>query len=174
VDDVLSRVNPKVKEFVDAAGAKVISLEDYDVLIGGMTKNDKTRLFLSGGFYNPTHDLIIINLARENLGGLNRTVLHELGHWSGHSTRLSRKVVVAGEKRDKNCTVADFDTEEITAEMIAYYLGDEMRLITDDWKEKSAKYIATWRKGNEHEASLHVKQAVWFLIKIAMPNMGTR
>ena len=170
MDDILSKIHPRARQFVEAVGAKVISLEDFDVLVGGMRKNDKIAAFVSTrGQYNPGRDLIVINMLADN-PLLTRTVLHELGHWSGHSTRLRRPVIAHAER---NVIIKDgeYDTEEIVAEMIAYKLGEDMGILTDAWKEKSARYIAEYRKGSEHEARIYVKQAVWFLVNIAMPKL---
>ena len=169
--DILSLANPKVKAFIKATKAKVLSLEDFDQMIGGMTKNDKTRAFDSRGFYNPKYDVIVINTTKVDQGILDRTLLHELGHWSGHSTRMRRKVIISEETKSSAYKAKDFDTEEVIAESIAFKLGSDMGLMTPEWEGKTAKYLRTQLHANEFEAQMQVKQAVWFLINIAMPNL---
>jgi antirestriction protein ArdC len=169
--NILELANPKIKAFVNATKAKVLSLEEFDTLIGGMTKNDKTRAFNSRGFYNPKHDVIVINTAKVGQDIMDRTLLHELGHWSGHSTRMRRKVIISEETKDSSYKAKDFDTEEVIAETIAFKLGSDMGLMTPDWEEKSIKYLKMQLHANEFEAQMQVKQAVWFLINIAMPNL---
>lgn len=165
MDDVLSKIDPRAAQLVRAVGAKVVSLEDFDVIVGGMTKSTKSAAFQTRGQYNPSRDLIVINMLIPN-DLLTRTVLHELGHWSGHSSRLRRPVIIRAET---NVTLkgSDYDTEEIIAEMVAYQLGSDMGIITDEWKEKSAKYVAEYRKGSENEARIQARQAVYFLASIA-------
>jgi hypothetical protein len=53
--------------------------------------------------------------------------------------------------------------------MIASKLGSDMGIMTPEWEDESARFIATWKDGDEVEARTQVKQAVWFLVNIAIP-----
>jgi antirestriction protein ArdC len=167
---VLDQASPKVKQFVEACGAKVMSLNEFDALVG-MSQRARTAILDNAGFYNALRDIIVINI--ENPGViaiLDRTILHELGHWSGHSTRMQRKVVVNTEK-SVGYKDEDKENEEIIAEMIAFQLGCELGLMTPEWQSKSENYIGSFRNGSIYGARDHVKQATWFLLKIVTANL---
>jgi hypothetical protein len=170
--NILELVHPRARKLVEALGIKVLTIEEFDELAGGLTVRDKSRALEVAGLYNPKWDVVVIN-PRYSEKGLSRTVLHEVGHWTGHSTRMHRPVVVNHESiTGKSPKIPDYDTEEIVAEMIAYQLGSDLDIIDDAWDEKSARFIAERSKGSEHEAYLHVKQAMFFLISIAKDKMA--
>jgi antirestriction protein ArdC len=165
--NVLEKAHPKVKAFVEACGAKVMNLDGFDRLIGGMPQSKRVVAMHHSGFYNVSHDVIVINIETPNsIAILDRTILHELGHWSGRSDRMQRKVLVNTEK-GISYTETDLDSEEIIAEMIAFQIGSELKLVTPEWQAKSENYIASFRNASVYGAREHVKQAVWFLFKIA-------
>jgi antirestriction protein ArdC len=127
----------------------------------------------NAAFYNPKNDIIVMNTERPNaIPILDRTILHELGHWTGHSSRMQRKVIVNTEKQ-KTYSDVELENEEIIAEMICYQLGRELNILSKEWQQKSENYIATYTKGSVYDARDHVKRAVWFLLKIAAANMRT-
>lgn len=167
---VLEKASPRVKQFVEACGARVLSLNEFDELVG-MSQRTRTGMMGNAGFYNAQRDLIVVNTDTPNaVAILDRTILHELGHWAGHSTRMQRKVVVNTEKSVSYAS-EDLENEEIVAEMIAFQLGCELGLMTPEWQSKSENYIGSFRNGSIYAARDHVKQAVWFLLKIATANM---
>jgi antirestriction protein ArdC len=64
------------------------------------------------------------------------TTLHELGHWTGHNTRLDRNLKTTfGTK--------DYAAEELTAELTAAFLCAEFSI---DGELRHAGYIANWAK----------------------------
>lgn len=68
------------------------------------------------------------------------TMFHELGHSTGHKTRLNRK-----ELMDANAFGShDYSLEELTAELCAAFLCAEAGI--DNTLENSAAYIAGWHK----------------------------
>jgi antirestriction protein ArdC len=168
---VLDQANPKVKAFIEACEARVMSLNEFDDYIGGMSQRGRGVAIQNAGFYNVAHDIIVINTDTPNaISILDRTLLHELGHWSGRSNRMQRKVIVNTEK-NLPYTQSDLDNEEIIAELIAFQLGSEIGIMTKEWQAKSENYIGSFRNGSVYGARDHVKQATWFLIKIATPTL---
>ena len=63
------------------------------------------------------------------------TVLHEMGHWSGHSTRLDRDIV------NLYGTPA-YAREELRAEIASYMLSSDIGISHDP--SNHASYIASW------------------------------
>lgn len=90
-------------------------------------------------FYSPRKDEITMPL-REQFDDLSKyyaTVLHELGHWTGHVDRLDRSLYnVFGSEA--------YGREELRAEIASILLGQELRIRRDPGQQ--AAYIASWIK----------------------------
>jgi antirestriction protein ArdC len=168
---VLDNAHPRVRDFILHTGIRIMSLNEFDAMVGGMTQRGRSIASNNAGFYNVKHDVIVINTDTPNaISILDRTILHELGHATGHSTRMQRKVIVNTE-RQMNYESADLSNEEIIAEMIAFQLGSEMGLMTPEWQSKSENYIASYTDGSAFGARDEVKRAVWYLLKIVTASM---
>lgn len=70
-------------------------------------------------------------------GGFYATALHEVGHWSGHKSRLDRDM------RHPFGSVG-YAKEELRAEIFSMMLGDEIGLRNDP--EQHAAYVGSWIK----------------------------
>jgi len=89
-------------------------------------------------FYAPSRD--IINLpdagAFTDSGSFYATSLHELGHWTGHKTRLDRKL-------GNGFGSEGYAEEELVAELTAAFLCAELGI---DGELQHPEYIASWIK----------------------------
>lgn len=88
-------------------------------------------------FYRPMSDTIHLP-HREYFASADRyyaTALHELGHWTGHSSRLGR---------DLNHPFGSegYAREELRAEIASMLLGDELHIGHDPGQH--ASYVASW------------------------------
>jgi antirestriction protein ArdC len=88
-------------------------------------------------FYSPAADKILMP-EREQFAQADRyyaTLLHELGHWSGHESRL---------KRDLTGTFASesYAKEELRAEIASMMLGTELGVGHDPGQH--AAYVKSW------------------------------
>ena len=112
-------------------------------------------------FYAPSKD--IINLpdaeAFTDAGSFYATSLHELGHWTGHETRLNRQL--------KNSHGSeDYAKEELIAELTAAFLCAELGI---DGELQHPEYIGSWIKVLKNDkqaiftASSKAKKAADFL-----------
>ncbi len=75
-----------------------------------------------------------------------KTMFHELGHATGHESRLARKSLL--ENRGYNGRAEDNQTyclEELVAEMTAAYVGAAAGIVEDDF-QNSAAYLQSWIK----------------------------
>jgi antirestriction protein ArdC len=91
----------------------------------------------NAAFYSPASDRIIVPL-REQFPSADRyyaTVLHELGHWSGHGSRLAR---------DLTGTFASesYAKEELRAEIASLMIGSELGVGHDPGQH--AAYVKSW------------------------------
>ncbi len=80
------------------------------------------------------------------------TLFHELGHWTGHQSRLNRELPnsYADEKYSK---------EELVAEMTSAFLCAEMRIDNNDLSENQAAYLKGWIKALKGDSKLIISAA---------------
>jgi antirestriction protein ArdC len=90
--------------------------------------------------YNPATDTIHLPARHAFIspGQYHSTRLHELGHWTGHATRLDRNL-------QPRASLAAYAREELTAELTSAFLGAELGLAVDHI-ECHASYIDGWLK----------------------------
>ena len=113
--------------------------------------------------YNPATDTIYLPPRHSFVSGAQfySTLLHELGHWSGHSTRLARDL-------QPRSSLAAYAREELVAEFTSAFLGAELGLAADHVEDHSA-YLDAWFKildcdpGALLTAAGHAQRATDFL-----------
>ena len=90
-------------------------------------------------FYAVVDDVIHLPARRQFNSAVEyyATALHELGHWSGHSSRLSRDLFHPFGSQE-------YAYEELCAEIASMMLGDELALGHDP--SQHAAYVASWIK----------------------------
>lgn len=91
-------------------------------------------------FYRPSSDEIILPLKKQfnDEMGYYSTALHELGHWTGHSSRLDRDI-----SNPLNTFGSQgYAREELRAEIASYILCSELALDYDPGNHIS--YIGSW------------------------------
>ena len=91
-------------------------------------------------FYNPESDYIQVPDRGRFLSneGYYATTLHELGHWTGHSSRLNRTL-----STDHNSK--DYAKEELVAEMTSVFVSAETGIPqTEEHFQGQADYIQSW------------------------------
>lgn len=88
-------------------------------------------------FYMPTTDAIHLpNKAQfPSADNYYATALHELGHWTGHETRLDRDLI-------HPFGSAGYAKEELRAEIASMILGDELGIGHDP--DQHAAYVGSW------------------------------
>lgn len=88
-------------------------------------------------FYSPINDQITMPL-REQFDALDKyyaTVLHELGHWTGHADRLDRSII-------NRFGTEDYAREELRAEIASLLIGQEFQIGHDPGQH--AAYVDSW------------------------------
>lgn len=90
-------------------------------------------------FYSPTKDEI--HLPAKELFHSSKayysTALHELGHWSGHSTRLNRDLL-------NQFGSQEYAREELRAELSSFFISNRIGIPHDP--SQHAAYIESWIK----------------------------
>ena len=124
-------------------------IPDAEALIAA-TKAD----FRVGGdqaFYVPSEDFIRIPHQTSYTDQINyyRTAFHELGHWTGHKSRLDRSLTT------KHGT-ADYAREELVAELATAFVCAALGIIPT---VRHADYIGNWLQVLKEDARAIVKAA---------------
>ena len=137
--------------------------EPFDVIqlaegvVDGYITNDGPSLSFGGGsaYYRPSADAVQMPELRQFNApeGFYSTLYHELGHSTGHTSRLDRldqdvKLAAFGSE--------DYSAEELVAELTSAFLCAETGI--DNTLENSAAYIASWLKVLKNDLGM-VQQA---------------
>jgi antirestriction protein ArdC len=88
-------------------------------------------------FYSPFSDSITLPQKQQfdEPGKYYATALHELGHWTGHQSRLDRKLI-------NSFGTPDYAREELRAEIASLLIGDELRIGHDPGQHTA--YVESW------------------------------
>ena len=76
------------------------------------------------------------------------TLLHELGHWTGHKSRLNRQLANAFGSED-------YAKEELVAELAATFLCSDLTISAEP-RPDHAQYLASWLKALKNDKRLIV------------------
>jgi antirestriction protein ArdC len=109
-------------------------LPEVEALIQALGAN--LRLGGDHAFYAPAHDYIQLPRPESYFEPINwhRTALHELGHWTGHASRLARDLSGAfGSKL--------YSREELVAEMTSAFCCATLGIVPT---VRHADYIGAW------------------------------
>lgn len=94
-------------------------------------------------FYSPLRDFV--NMPKietfKNSQFYYSTLFHELGHWTGHKTRLNR---FKGKAATAAFGSAEYSKEELIAEMTAAFLCHDCQINTPELTQNSAAYLEGW------------------------------
>lgn len=91
-------------------------------------------------YYSPAEDKITLppRSAFPDQGSYYGTALHELGHWTGHASRMNREGITAGHSFGS----AGYAREELRAEMASVFLQGELGVPHDT--QRHAAYVKNW------------------------------
>jgi antirestriction protein ArdC len=135
----------------------VIAATKADIRIGGEM-----------AFYSPSHDFIQVPPQEAYFEPINwhRTRLHELGHWTGHASRLDRDF--SGKRAGEA-----YAREELVAELCSAFLCAELGVVPT---VRHADYIGAWLevlKGDNRavfQAASHASKATSFILGFSRRN----
>jgi len=103
-------------------------------------------------FYRPSSDLIMMPDPKqfEDVREFRSTLLHELGHATGHASRLNREGIVAGD----GFGGPKYAREELVAEMTSAFMAAETGV--DRIDDSHASYIGHWVESLKAKDGKHV------------------
>jgi len=133
-------------------------IEAADEIVNGYLSSDNAPRFTQAGdsaFYAPSLDGVTVPLpgAFESIEAYYATTFHELGHSTGHESRLNRP----GITEIKPFGTPDYSREELIAEMTAAFLAGEAGI--DVNYPQHSGYIASWLKNLGDDPKLVVQAA---------------
>ena len=98
----------------------------------------------NAAFYNPNLDAIVLPERQQfdSAAHFYATALHELGHWTGHSTRLDRDL-------SHPYGSEGYAREELRAEIASMIIGDEIGIGHDP--REHAAYVGSWIRVLEND-----------------------
>lgn len=113
--------SPKVQELVRDLGINIIGFHEYRLEYESETKGI--------GLYHSGFDVIAMLEHELTTTMANETCLHELIHWTGHSSRLARRKVVFGElafsstchESERLLDSIDWECEAVSEEIVAQF-----------------------------------------------------
>lgn len=119
---------------------------DRLVAMTGATISEKASLTIRGGtvdcmaFYNTVSDTIAMppRASFDSADNYYSTLLHELAHWTGHSSRLNR----FDETQPQKFGSAEYAKEELRAELASYFLKSSIGL--EGSVSNHVSYIDAW------------------------------
>ncbi len=124
-DDIAAPAPPSPPALIEPKVEALIKATGIDVRIGG-----------NRAFYNPAHDYVQVPPPQAYFEPINwhRTALHEIGHASGHLSRLNRDL--SGSFGSKK-----YAFEELVAEINAAFCCAALSIVPT---VRHADYIASW------------------------------
>ena len=129
---------PKAAQAVDP----ITSAED---IVAGYENGPSVRVSHDGrACYGPNGDVVAVPAreAFETSEGYYSTLFHELGHSTGHATRLARKGIIDFDAFGSH----QYAQEELVAEFAATFLCATAGITRSDEIENSAAYLKHWKQ----------------------------
>ncbi len=105
-------------------------------------------------FYAPSLDLVQVPKLEQfkSVEGYYSVLFHELGHSTGHKSRLNRKEVANG-GYFADC---DYSLEELVAELTASFVCAEVGISNENTERNSEAYLASWYKALQNDRKMFV------------------
>ncbi|MXS77914.1 DUF1738 domain-containing protein [Nitrosomonas sp. JL21] len=131
-------------EQIDNLPELVIKAPDWDPLERSEDLLERSQAIIhhgeiDGAFYRPSTDSIHLPYKHQfpTAAGYYQTALHELGHWSGHESRLNRDL-------SHPFGSEGYSREELRAEIASMILGAELGIGHDP--AQHVAYVGSWIK----------------------------
>jgi antirestriction protein ArdC len=137
---LFGKVEPRQPREIVPEAEALIGATGADFRVGG-----------DQAFYVPSEDFIRIPNQTSYTDQINyyRTAFHELGHWTGHKTRLNRNLTTKFGR-------VDYVREELVAEMATAFVCASLGIVPT---VRHADYIGNWLQVLKEEARAIVKAA---------------
>jgi antirestriction protein ArdC len=126
-------------------------------------------------YYTPTFDYVNMPLKTQFKGTAEyySTLIHEVVHSTGHTSRLNRLAINDGKFDGKKHS---YSFEELVAEIGASFLNAMFGIATEESEKNSAAYLQGWLKTFKHDkqmlykASVEAQKAVNYILNDKAPS----
>ncbi len=141
---------PKVES---RTGAEFNPIAQAEAVVSNWRQAPEIRHGFSQASYSPGSDVIQMPSpgSFDNPQAYYSTLFHEMGHATGHASRLARKI-------DNRFGTPDYSREELVAEMTAAFLCAHCG-IDNTTTDQTAAYLASWIKALKGDPKLVVQAA---------------
>ena len=144
---------------VTELGLKIHSpIEACEEIVAGYENGPKINRSVDGAYYQPSHDFVgmpgIETFATPE--SYYSVLFHELGHSTGHATRLNRKEVANREGGFGSC---EYSKEELVAEFTAYFLCNVAGIENKSLETNTTAYLQSWISALSGDVKLAVAAA---------------
>jgi antirestriction protein ArdC len=122
-------------------------ISTYDSLTSSVMESDRA-------FYQPSKDYVQMPLLKQfaSAEAFYSVYFHELGHSTGHQSRLNRKEVVA----TANFGSCDYGTEELVAELTSAFICAELGISNETQERNSVAYLKNWKNAIKGDKKLFI------------------
>jgi antirestriction protein ArdC len=105
-------------------------------------------------FYRPSQDYVQMPLLNQfaSAEAFYSVYFHELGHSTGHKSRLNRKEVV----ETANFGSCDYGTEELVAELTSAFICAELGVSNETQERNSIAYLKNWKNAIKADKKLFI------------------
>ncbi|MAH84950.1 MAG: hypothetical protein CBB68_11755 [Rhodospirillaceae bacterium TMED8] len=123
---------------------ETVAIQDRNHAVDDLLNCSGATIYETGSraYYRPSEDHICIPpfSAFSSSEMFYSTLLHELSHWSGHSTRLNRK-----EGMQSRFGSSAYAMEELVAELASAFLSIQLK-VSHEPRKDHAQYLNSWIK----------------------------
>ena len=105
-------------------------------------------------FYQPSKDYVQMPLLEqfESAESFYSVYFHELGHSTGHKSRLNRKEI----NETASFGSCDYGAEELTAELTAAFICAEIGINNENTERNSAAYLKNWKNAIKADKKMFI------------------
>lgn len=138
------------------------SLEVAEAIINQYKENNKELKVIvqesDRAYYSPVNDLVNMPLLNQfnTSEEFYSAFFHELGHSTGHETRLNRKEVTSHTSKFGS---SDYGVEELTAELTASFICAEVGISNESQERNSVAYLKHWMQAIEADKKMFIMAA---------------
>lgn len=138
--------------------ARAVVLEAAEAVIEGMPQRPTLTYGGERAFYNPIQDRVGLPERNrfETTEAFYATAFHELGHATGHASRLCRPEVA---QATSSFGSESYSREELVAEMTAGFVCGSLGLATEELLRNQTAYIASWLEVLRSDRRMLIKAA---------------
>jgi antirestriction protein ArdC len=119
----------------------------YDSLSASVIESNRA-------FYQPSKDYVQMPLLEqfESAESFYSVYFHELGHSTGHKSRLNRKEI----NETALFGSCDYGAEELTAELTAAFICAEIGINNENTERNSAAYLKNWKNAIKADKKMFI------------------